>query len=1258
MMSFITLIASIGLIAMASAKVVPKPAPSVTVYQKDLLQFNLTDLFTFGANVSCVSQSGSIARYTTPWYELATKDISNYHFAEEPEIVQFMSNSSLFAVFDNSSVFIQQVNLDHESFGVPISKSFGRPGAEAVCTDIAFNKNTNRIFIACFAKASVQTPNSTLWVYELNGDTGETVGHYTTLLDDITQKIVHRANIMLVPIKRGANIELGAIVYDQGISSGIVDNNKWAWVLTGADSDTLADMGVINYDASFKLTSVYDMFPLRDSILVTGKNSSVPTDIIRMAWCQITIASKATITCSSTLVPAAFNTSTGYVGIMNTGQYVEVNADLSHKEYDTISVCNFQGNFTQSNFVDTKACSAIPSYQIPDNVSISVVEGNVHQLVVQYTHFDSTYAGFSLHNFDLKFEMSHIDDSLAHHFVPLGKSIIKVNKTTLAIHRMVPPYFFVNADDLKDGFNSIRVDCTDADSTSAVSTFINITKLASMTDGVYLNHDKIPDFSVYDGGRFMFQLNSEMVMGNDLSVTVTFDDKVANFTKAQVYDTEFVNINWRATNTTTDFQDIHFSGRYAVTLDRKGWISFHSCFFADIAIIDCKEIASHNAAGRNIVLKKDVNAVYNWLFAWGVDSDLNTTFVLIFDGSSNLYVHFRPGTASDCAMAENGDYALQVCSYADSGTVRGFQYAQTNPEEGIPLPTITLGMSARDYFCPIDVDYDPQVNNILEILSVCPGQDQRILRYTYPPAINRQTGELELRLISSIPINFAFQNPQYCSMGTEFVVFSKVNGKRGDIQSYNTVDDLNSWNFGTLMDDLALGEITDFNCVPRAGVFSTVSVDPNDPTKVNLAVYWGNNQWQANHKVYNTRREGLSQYKFIDSYEFFGQVIHTLYEPSSHTYDYMVSFTRGAVVDVHFEKGAISAVDAKGKVGMQINIRNMKQKIDTIVKSVEIISANATVKVATKKKLTSTASGIIELEDYIEIKGPVAEVNLKKNIRGVKLIGRLHQLGIYKPDPMDHGVFSNLHTVGSTTVGVRTSEANSSSFVIFHSIENYIGQYVPAHGVKSFHFAPLASDPDHSILIAYSTAEPTNNSLQIVVLKDASRMAIGQSGSGDILNFSMIRVIPLATTEKDSFLVLGMNGDEHSIHHYLVTVQNGQVTITTKNVVSDVHDFSFASPSASKNVYVIYNVQGDFSHVMVEAFDKTTGAPAETMKLKVNLGNEGLADDFIDYQVVSLFAKVHNRPPFTWCLTPPVLTSSSTSTTPLPTSRTPLTSST
>lgn len=351
----------------------------------------------------------------------------------------------------------------------------------------------------------------------------------------------------------------------------------------------------------------------------------------------------------------------------------------------------------------------------------------------------------------------------------------------LYIHRMVPPYFKVKASDLaEDKLNIIRIECTDDDTTKPVANYLNITQISNMNYGVFLNKDKIPDFSVYDGGRFMFQIDSDMVMGNDLSVQVSFDDQVAPFVKAQVYDTEFININWRVVNTSNNFQNVHFSGEYAVTLDTKGWVSFHKCHFEDFAALECDEVGSYNLNGHNLMLKKDVNAVFNWLFAWAYDSDLNLTIVFIFDGKQ-VNAHFRQGTADDCAMTENGEFAYQVCAYKDAGEVRGYQYSQLNAQVGIPMPTINVAMSGRDYFCPIDVDFDPQIGSILEVFSVCDGNDQRIIRYRYPPATNPRTQELELKVISSIPINFAFQNPQYCSMGTEFVVYSQVNGKTPDL---------------------------------------------------------------------------------------------------------------------------------------------------------------------------------------------------------------------------------------------------------------------------------------------------------------------------------------------------------------------------------------------------------------------------------------------------------------------------------------------
>lgn len=1231
-MTFITLIAALGYIAIASAKITPKITPNITVYEKDALQFNVTYIFDtdFAEGFTCTSLGGSNAEYIIPNTIISTKDITNLGFMDNPEVAKLLSNNTVFSVYDNSQILIQSLTVDQLRFGETHQANFGRPGADAVCTDMAYNKDDGVLYVGCFSVKSNTNPDSILTIKRLNDSTGEVMQpEYSVKLDDEKkQKIAHKLGMQFTTLVSGSTKLRGLVLYDQGTSSGQVSGNKWGWVLSIGSSGILFDYKVVDLPADFKLTSVYDFFGVRNGLIITGKNSSVLTDKIYMSFCTINVAATATFECNKDLMVAIFGTSYGYIGSFNTGQYVEINADPDHAEVDLIHVCNFKGAWGAPDFVDKTTCASMQSYHIPDDVAVDDVEGNAHQIVVKYTHFDGTYAGYSAHNFDLRMEWSRIDDSQAHHLIPLGKTLMALNRTHLDIHRMVPPYFYLKADGLKAGNNIIRIDCQDNTTSKPVSGMLNVYMIESMKNGVTINGDIIQDFAVYDGEKIMLQVNPQIVLGNDLTITVHFDSKVTPYALTKVYDTEYTNINWRTTNTSTDFVDIHFSGKYAVTKDTRGWVSFHHCMFVELSIIDCYEKGSYNMGGHNIQLKKDLNSVFGWQFSWAVDPIVGATFVFIFDGKQVHRHHIHRGMADDCMMTEIGSLAYLACSFQESGEIKGFSLPQMNPAaEPYPIVTINRDNAQVEYFCPTDIDFHPQLNNMLEVLSVCPGKDQRILKYRYPPVANVVTKEIEVKLVDEVPINFAYQNPQICSMGTEYIQFSMVNGKTGDLQSRSPSDDRNVWSFGTLSDDLKLGEVYKMNCIPRAGMFVGLFRTEGEPEKDTLAVFWGNQQYQANNKLYNSRRDNLHHYNFIESYELLGQVIHVLHDAESNSFDFMVTFTNGQVVEVKFEHGAINVTGVEGKTPMTLSFSNGGERMD-IIKTVQLVNASSQINVNTKKKLSSNAAGIIQLEDYLEIKGPVAEATVK-NSSGVHLIGRLQAIGNHAPEERDAGTFDHIETYRQISIGVRTTETNVSTMVIFHNIADFVGVYSPAHGVNAFHFAPLQNDPE-SVLIAYATAEPSDNNLQFVVLKGNSRIAIGMTKPGEVYNFSMIRVIPLS--ENNNFLVLA-SGSDHVLHHIKITVAGSQISYTPMDTIENVHDFGWASPEKSDKIYVVYSIQGDFKDVEFAMYDKKSGMVSEkgikTSAYKNAIKTiSGVDEKLTNYNIMSLFAKVHNETAF------------------------------
>lgn len=1232
-MIFTTLLASLGLIAVASAKLTPKVTPNITVYEKDTLQFNLSYVFDldYDKDLTCISKGGSIAEYIIPNNSISAKDISIYGYQDNPEITKLVSNNTVFAVYDNSQILIQSLTVDQLRFGETHQANFGRPGADAICSDIAYNREDGVLYVACSTKTSDVNPNATLTIKRLNDSNGEVIQpEYTVLLDETkNQKLVHKLGMHMVTLNTGSSTQRGLILYDQGFSSGEIKTNKWGWVLAIGNGGSLFAYDVVNLPSDLQLSSVYDFFGLKNGVLITGKTSSLPNTLLYMSWCTINVDSKVTFNCNEKIISAVFGTTYGYIGMFNTGQYVEINADPDHQDQDLIHICNFKGEWGTSDFIDLKACSSMPSYHIPDDVSIDDVEGNDHQVVVKYTHFDGTYAGYSAHNFDLKMEWSKIDDSLAHHLVPLGKTLMALNRTHLDIHRMVPPYFYVQASHLAAGNNIIRVDCQDSTTIEPVAGKINIYMIESMKDGVYLNGSWLQDFSVYDGERLMLQLDPHLVLGNDLDISVHFDSKIEPYTNAMVYDTEFTNVNWKTTNTSTDFIDIHFSGKYAVTKDSRGWISFHTCMFSQLSIISCVEKGSYNMGGHNVILKKDLNEVFDWQFSWAVDPLVGATFIFIFDGSQ-VHRHFiYNGVADDCMMTEIGSNAYLACSLHAEGEIRGYMFPQMNPAATpYPVETINRKNSQVDFFCPTDIDFHPQLNYMLEVLSVCPGQDQRILKYRYPPKENVMTKEIQILLVDEIPINFAYENLQICSMGTEYIQYSSVNGKRGDLQSRSSSDDRNSWNFGTLTDDLNLGEIYKLNCIPRAGMFVGLFRTQGAPEKDTLAVFWGNQQYQANHKLYDSKRDNLHHYNFIDSYELRGQVIHVLHDAETNTFNFMVTFTNGPVVDIKFEHGAINSTGVDRKTTMTLSFSNGGSFRQDISKTIQLVDPHIQTQVSTKRKLSANSAGIIELEDYIDIKGPVAHATLS-NSTGAHLIGRLHAIGNHAPVEPDHGTFSHLETYQYITIGLRNTQFNVSTMVIFHDIATMVGEYSPAHGVHAFHFATFNNDPE-SVLVAYSTAEPTDNSLQFVVLKGNSRTAIGFSKAGELYNFTMIKVAPLSG-DNNSFLVLG-SGADHVVHHLKVTVTGSQISYTPIDTISNVHDFGWAAPDKSDKIYVVYSVQDEYKDVEIAIFDRKSGVLSHRYKddtyRKAIREISGIDEELTNYNVESLIAKVHNETAF------------------------------
>ena len=460
-MYFLGSLVSLCLLAFAKSKITANAPFNITVTHEDSVQFNISSLFDMSkASFPVCDVKQSAAQFYNYTTAVVTKDLSIYAFGDEPEIANIVSNSTVYAIYDNNVILIQQVNLDHQTFGNLTVAQFGRPGISAVCTDLELNENFTRVYVACFNNVTF-VDQKVIYLVEFNSTDGSVISTNVHNMSDEGKEYNHRLQVRLttLPDQQGI-LQQYVIVYDQGITGAYSTKNQWVWILSGATQGNLTSHGVREI-ANGTFNILYDIFPYANGLILTGKVGARDQSAITLAVCSIDTHDTWDTSCTIH-GPTPFGTKYGYVGVMNTGQFIEVNTDPLNTE-DDLHICDFGGQPLTPAFINLASCQTYLSYRTYDNVSISNVEGNGHMVVVKYCHFDSTYAGYSLHQFDLRYEDNQYDNSSAAHLIPLGRTLVNITRTNMSLYRQVEPYILVKASDLADGNNSIRVDCTDKD---------------------------------------------------------------------------------------------------------------------------------------------------------------------------------------------------------------------------------------------------------------------------------------------------------------------------------------------------------------------------------------------------------------------------------------------------------------------------------------------------------------------------------------------------------------------------------------------------------------------------------------------------------------------------------------------------------------------------------------------------------------------------------------------------------------------------
>lgn len=1198
-MNFIKYITSLGLVAMVKSAITPNPPLNVTVTNTDSIQLNISQLFNLGGggypNCSTYQSPGDVYTYNS---SIATKTIST-QYVNEPEIANFISNTSLFSIFDNNNVMIQNITLDGMSFTTTVYASFGMPGTTQVCTDVILNSHLSRLYVACQTDFNATT-GFYIYLYELDATTGATLNSIT-VPQNATLKVNHRMQLVLAPMYNAQTRRTTTYLfaYDQGFAGGLGTSNKWMLVLAGADAGNLNLAGVADLSAT-GLAVIYDVFSVRGGMLVTGKNSSQTTAIMAMADCDLYFNGQGAIVlqCDPNIEFAPLGTYYGYIGVMNTGQYVEVNANANNTSQDYISICDFFGPWGTANYIDVPNCRRYPTVNIPDDVAISTIDGNVHQIVINYVFFDGTYAGYTVENFDLRTGWYDLDDSLAPHYIPIGKSLIRLNSQQFDIFRMVTPYYYVQTKDMNPGSRMIRIDCIDpSQGNQTVSGFVNMTVLANMNDGVrVLNQNPFYQISMYEGQDYWTMMPSWLIQGNDLRTIISPLTPLG--IKGDVLDNRLINIDFDVVKGSTAFVELHFSDNYAVALDVNNYIIFFTCNWTGILHFTCTEEYAKSFAGTNIHLKPDIETVFENLFVWGTDAAAEVTYLWFYDGISNVVQLVSAGVADDCAASTANGVGYVACAFSQLNIVRGWNFTGTNFQNSQRLPDINVINSQREYFCPIDIEFDMDTSEMIEILSVCPNQDQRILRYRYPPTQNRQTGAIQINLVATIPINFAYKNPDVCSMGTEFIIKATL-GNQPTMFSKAMQDDRNMWMFNVLTDDINVGQIQRFHCVREVKAVSTYSRDANQNAVI--TTYFGNRQWRANQRIFTTMRANsatnpefsiMNMYKHFHSYNFMGMVIHTMSTGNpSDSMAFGLTYLHSKILHLSAPYGLGNSVSTV-EIDVVPTSAPSPGRTASLFAQVTTTAANQTGAVSVVSTMNSIPTGDIQLENYVKFKGPVSHSWIQhEQALNIHLQGRLAPVSNYiPPSSQNQYTFNWLWTVDSTTIALHRFEPyNTSVFTFFNSINNFVGTYTPPEGVNSFHFANFNTTGfENCTLIAFSTAAVYGQRLDFLVMNGSQRLSIAFSNESTSMSYDSIEVRNYGINS-NQFLVFAHNRTDGFLAIYWIdvigTYPNIQIQVDLMTNETDIGHFATVVPTNSEWVWLFVSSRhnpSQLDHYLIE----------------------------------------------------------------------------
>ena len=204
---------------------------------------------------------------------------------------------------------------------------------------------------------------------------------------------------------------------------------------------------------------------------------------------------------------------------------------------------------------------------------------------------------------------------------------------------------------------------------------------------------------------------------------------------------------------------------------------------------------------------------------------------------------------------------------------------------------------------------------------------------------------------------------KFCPMGNEFIFYSLYANKLHGEPTYWTGA---KYDYG--LDEMNIGDFDKVDCVTTLSMFSVLSHDKQTNERI-LSVFWGNNQEQANDKVYNVIRGVFNGVSDIVNHHFMGNMVHVL-QMNDGSFRYMMSY-----FEPRMNFKLLEGIGQRN-TSVTVSFSNKGSKPYSFTKNLEIIKFDSNVTVTSLDKSNSKPFGLIDIEEYVRIKGPVFNASL------------------------------------------------------------------------------------------------------------------------------------------------------------------------------------------------------------------------------------------------------------------------------------------